>query len=109
MRQYRGLTFGYAMVLSLIIGILTGAYLQAVNVIIAFFWRTLPNWLGIVPATLANLSAAGTGDWSLPEMSRPVSLDDRAGRRGGADQEPFLLAPLVAYLTVRPPDPGSGC
>ncbi|WP_283583689.1 voltage-gated chloride channel family protein [Limosilactobacillus difficilis] len=50
MRQYRGLTFGYAMVLSLIIGILTGAYLQAVNVIIAFFWRTLPNWLGIVPA-----------------------------------------------------------
>ena len=99
MRQYRGLTFGYAMVLSLIIGILTGAYLQAVNV--------AGNRSGM--ATLANLSAAGTGDWSLPEMSRPVSLDDRAGRRGGADQEPFLLAPLVAYLTVRPPDPGSGC
>lgn len=47
MKRLRLLIFLYMMIGSLVIGALTGAYLQVVNLVIHFFWQSLPQWLAI--------------------------------------------------------------
>lgn len=47
MKRWHHLLFVYMLALSFLIGWLTGAYLQLVNLFINFFWKLLPNFLGI--------------------------------------------------------------
>lgn len=54
MKRLRLLIFLYMMVGSLMIGAMTGAYLQAVNLVIHFFWQILPRWF-IIPKEWQSL------------------------------------------------------
>lgn len=47
MRRYHLLTTLYLAVWSILIGIATGLYLNAINLVIELFWHHLPTWLGI--------------------------------------------------------------
>lgn len=47
MRRYHLLTTIYLAVWSILIGIATGLYLNAINFVIELFWHHLPTWLGI--------------------------------------------------------------
>lgn len=47
MQRYKFITWVYLTFWSIIIGILTGVYLNTINVVINFFWKDLPNWLNI--------------------------------------------------------------
>ncbi|USS92960.1 hypothetical protein M8332_04965 [Fructilactobacillus ixorae] len=47
MNKVSGLAFTYIAVLSIIIGLVIGAYLQIINWIIEFTWHELPGLLGI--------------------------------------------------------------
>lgn len=50
MRRLHLLTAAYLTVASLVIGFLTGGYLQLVNWTIDFFWKIIPSWLNLPSA-----------------------------------------------------------
>lgn len=47
LKRLKVLTGGYLAFWSLLMGAATAAYLDAVNWVIEFFWKTVPGWLGV--------------------------------------------------------------
>lgn len=62
MRRYRLIATLYLLVAAMIIGVLTGLYLNTINYVIELVWHEIPNWLRL------------SGQWRIPVICMFFSL-----------------------------------